>query len=913
MKTESQRMLQAELQRILGSTVFVGTDQSIQRMNRMTNLNDRIEITSATRNLSGRCNHFPGDAAKPIPFPIRFRLAGIFLSCLIGATVMMSGGERLEFDPECLVIESVRQTGRRPVIFDSVLQAWVNDPAYLPVAGAELTAVGGGTATWSGATFDGSAVTGGGYRRGYLHLTLRSEGRRAVILEGEGFAEVMVNGEWHYGDIYRNNFCVIPLELRDGVNHFSFASGRGAITPRITVVDAPVLVRLVDRTIPDLVERDGSAQWGACVVINASADWRSGLEWETLVGLPVSGAAAADESEASPGRRLIPGDGVVTGITAIAPWTARKVGFRLEPGVAADRVMPGEGELRLLLRDTSSGEIHADETVGIRVQGREEVRRVTFISDIDGSVQYYGLRPATGEQANPGLVLSLHGASVEAVHQASCYQAKDWVHIVAPTNRRPFGFDWEDWGRWDALEVLAHAESTLAPDPARRYLTGHSMGGHGTWQLGVHFPDRFAAIGPSAGWVSFWSYSSGADYENPTRIESLLRRAASPSDTLALSANLADSGVYVLHGDADRNVPVEQARIMRDTLAGFHGNFSYFEQPGAGHWWGNRCMDWPRMFDFFRYHRLDPAESLDRIVFQTSSPGVSASSRWVSILKQLEPFATSSVDVRFDANARRYSIQTGNIGEFSISTAHLPAGDPVDAVVDGQTLSELPSPTGTHRVWFKRGMDREEWAIGGVPNPMEKGPHRMGPFKDAFRKRMMFVYGTAGTEEENRWSIAKARHDAEAFAYRGNGSVDVLADTDFDPAAFPARNVILYGNADTHRSWAELLGTAPIQVRRGSVQLGDSIREGDDRVCLFVWPRPGTADNSVGVVAGTGGAGMRAAVGLPYFVSGVHYPDYFVARAGLWTKGNQAVEAAGFFDNQWKLMPDDPRFHAGSF
>jgi len=26
--------------------------------------------------------------------------------------------------------------------------------------------------------------------------------------------------------------------------------------------------------------------------------------------------------------------------------------------------------------------------------------------------------------------------------------------LVAPTNRRPYGYDWEDWGRADALEVL---------------------------------------------------------------------------------------------------------------------------------------------------------------------------------------------------------------------------------------------------------------------------------------------------------------------------------------------------------------------------------------------------------------------------------------------------------------------------
>src|SRR5207249_1249684 len=82
---------------------------------------------------------------------------------------------------------------------------------------------------------------------------------------------------------------------------------------------------------------------------------------------------------------------------------------------------------------------------------------------------------------------------VEAQGQADAYASKPWGHLVAPTNRRPFGFDWEDWGRLDALEVLDHAQQLLQTDPQRTYLTGHSMGGHGAWQVGATYPDRFAA------------------------------------------------------------------------------------------------------------------------------------------------------------------------------------------------------------------------------------------------------------------------------------------------------------------------------------------------------------------------------------------------------------------------------------
>ena len=169
-------------------------------------------------------------------------------------------------------------------------------------------------------------------------------------------------------------------------------------------------------------------------------------------------------------------------------------------------------EVKLRARSGSPGEPLDAAKLPLRVRKPDQARKLTFRSEIDGSVQYYALVPASepevkGGGTRPGLVLTLHGAAVEGIGQAQAYAPKPGLHLVAPTNRRPYGFDWEDWGRLDAIEVLDLARTSLGTDPRRTYLTGHSMGGHGTWHLGVTFPDRFAAIAPSAGWVSMWSYA----------------------------------------------------------------------------------------------------------------------------------------------------------------------------------------------------------------------------------------------------------------------------------------------------------------------------------------------------------------------------------------------------------------------
>jgi pimeloyl-ACP methyl ester carboxylesterase len=264
-------------------------------------------------------------------------------------------------------------------------------------------------------------------------------------------------------------------------------------------------------------------------------------------------------------------------VPAMPPCSIRKVRFDLKGNGPSG---PNAHELSLTAFGPDA-EPYVTTTLPIRIVTTNDVIVRTFISAIDGSVQYYGLRLAAEREDDdaepldpPGLILSLHGASVEAAHQASCYTPKPWAHIVTPTNRRPYGFDWEDWGRLDALEVLDRALASLNADPERVAVTGHSMGGHGAWHLAVHHPEKFVAAAPSAGWVSFWSYTGASQFDRDDPIEAMLARATMPSQTPEHIHNLRDLGVYILHGDKDDNVPVEQARIMREALGNFHTDFA---------------------------------------------------------------------------------------------------------------------------------------------------------------------------------------------------------------------------------------------------------------------------------------------------------------------------------------------------
>lgn len=815
---------------------------------------------------------------------IRIRSA-VACAVLVCAAMSATAQEQETVIRSGLVVGPLTGGSRYALHRDPLEQQLVLGKWAAPKAGESVPGVEGQAGTWRAVEADKEGwFSGRGIAGGYLYAAVQSDRPKVMMLEAAGHGMVYVNGVPRAGDPYAYGYVHLPVRLRAGTNDLLFLGGRGRIRARLVPPPSAAFLDGADTTLPDLIRGQRANTVGAVIAVNATEQPVAGLSIEAR----------------GPGLRT-----TRTPLPALPPLSTRKVAFRIE-GMASADTKDCPVALSLI-----GGKPFVGLKVTVRVREPGQTYKRTFVSSIDGSVQYYAVNPPRrplpkGERA--ALVLSLHGASVEAIGQADAYASKSWATIVAPTNRRPYGFDWEDWGRRDAIEVLDLAQRELNTDPRRVYLTGHSMGGHGTWQVGALFPDRFAAIGPSAGWISFYSYGGGQKREDPTGVEEILQRASSASDTLAFARNYASEGVYILHGSADDNVPPTEARHMNTVLAGFHHDFTYFEQPGAGHWWSNSdepgaaCVDWPPMFDMFLRHRLPEPDTVRDVDFSTPNPAVSARCRWATIHEQTKPLAVSTVRLRVDPNLCRFTGTTANVALLSLDLRMLETGKPLTLDLDGQKIAGIAWPAdGT--LWLRR--EGERWSVASAPSPARKGPRRSGPVKLAFDHNMVFVYGTKGTAAENEECFGKARYDAETFWYRGNGSVDVVADRDFDPAKFRGRSVILYGNADTNGAWPSLLSDSPVQVRRGVVEAGGRKFAGEDLACLFLRPRPDSDVACVGVISGSGLAGMRLTERMPIFLSGAGFPDCLVAGPDSLASGAAGVRAAGFFGNDWSLESGD--------
>ena len=97
-----------------------------------------------------------------------------------------------------------------------------------------------------------------------------------------------------------------------------------------------------------------------------------------------------------------------------------------------------------------------------------------------------------------------------------------------------------------------------------------------------------------------------------------------------------------------------------------------------------------------------------------------------------------------------------------------------------------------------------------------------------------------------------------------------------------------------------------MQVRLDRVSVGKRDIPGNDKLALFIRPRPCSDIASVGAIAPAGSPAMRLAQRIPYFISGMALPDFTVLSVDmLATEGTAGVRAAGFFAKDWSLDPTD--------
>ena len=138
------------------------------------------------------------------------------------------------------------------------------------------------------------------------------------------------------------------------------------------------------------------------------------------------------------------------------------------------------------------------------------------------------------------------------------------------------------WSPEILLGLLDDVEHRLRVDRSRVYLTGLSMGGYGTWDLGLAHPERFAAIAPICG---------GGELISMLLAEGEKARA------------LKSLGVWAFHGGKDPVVPTQESQRMVELLKkiGVH-DVKLTIYPEAGHDCWTQTYNNPELYEWLLSH-----------------------------------------------------------------------------------------------------------------------------------------------------------------------------------------------------------------------------------------------------------------------------------------------------------------------
>lgn len=177
-----------------------------------------------------------------------------------------------------------------------------------------------------------------------------------------------------------------------------------------------------------------------------------------------------------------------------------------------------------------------------------------------------------GERGSDVWMVAKHGPPKVATHMTN-------FPFIVVSPQCPEGKIWTD----DLLlALLDDVEKKYAVDLHHVYLTGLSMGGYGTWSLGLTYPERFAAIAPLCG---------GGDYITPYLAGGARKTA------------LLNLPIWAFHGGKDPVVPPDESRRMVELMKKLgDSDVKLTIYPEAQHDCWTQTFASPEIFDWFLQH-----------------------------------------------------------------------------------------------------------------------------------------------------------------------------------------------------------------------------------------------------------------------------------------------------------------------
>ena len=481
-------------------------------------------------------------------------------------------------------------------------------------------------------------------------------------------------------------------------------------------------------------------------------------------------------------------------------------------------------------------------------------------------------------------------------------------------------------GEIDTFEALENAQRRYRIDSEKIAVRGFSMGGAACWQFAVHYPGRWFAANPGAGFAETPDFLKVFQKETlqPTWYEQKLWRWY---DCTGYAANLAFLPTVAYSGDMDSQK--QAADIMEAALKAENLPLIHIIGPMTGHKiHPDSKVEIERHLS--RWARLGSPLELDSPLpkdgewetieqFQTFTLRYHRS-RWITIHGLQEHWEPARVVIQrriVDAHPE-YRVQTKNVTSFEIRMVDDQKGEQKDGLIveiDGRPLPPTqgsviergrnPSP----RV-FTRERSSEEWHPDLPPDAddatLRKHHGLQGPIDDAFLDSFIFVKPTMKglSPDVDKWVQAEFDHAVTHWRQQMRGDARIKLDTEITKEDMEDANVVFWGDPRSNDALIQFFDDLPVSwnLKDNTVFAGDQKFDATHHMPILIYPNP---LNPKRYLVLNSSFTYREYDYLNNARQTPKLPDWVIVdvRTPPNSRWPGKIVAADFFDEEWKLKP----------
>ncbi len=536
-----------------------------------------------------------------------------------------------------------------------------------------------------------------------------------------------------------------------------------------------------------------------------------------------------------------------------------------------------------------------------------------YRSRIDGSAQPYGLvvppafRPGDAPRR---LDVWLHGRDEKLTELRflgqRLRQAGPFVpagaFVLHPYGRYCNAFKFA--GEIDVLEALEHAKKHYPVDENRVVMRGFSMGGAGCWQFAVHYPDRWAAAAPGAGFSETPRFLRVFQDEKvaPAPYERTLWRLY---DCDGWAANLFNLPTVAYSGEKDRQK--QAADVMAEALKAEKIDLVHVIGPGTGHSYHPAAKaEIDRRID--RLAALGRPHVPEVVRFTTYTLRYDRS-YWVRVDALGKHWEKATIEAAISAGSR-IQVTADNVDAFTLSFgpgdcplpfARLPI---VEIGTNKERQIVSAGPVASDRSWsasFVKGADGT-WRRAPLPDELRKRHGLQGPIDDAFLDSFLMVRptGKGWHEKTAAWVKAELAHAVSHWRSQFRGEARVKDDVAVTEGEIAAHNLVLWGDPGSNAVLAKVAAKLPVGWDSKAVTAGKAALPAEHHVPALIFPNPLNPRRYVVI---NSGFTFREYDYLNNARQVPKLPDYAIldVRTPPSSRWPGKVVLAGFFDERWRL------------